>query len=172
MDKKAVYFYQHWFPVDVATYFRQKVTLNGTRTSFSSQLFLETERSLTLGFNWMHKSDYVAPNCWRYFASTCLLQFALFVRVDIPTRIIVFCFSFCLLNDITKKIAILRRVTTCSLIKIYRSFGGTCCFRFLSYLLPRRWRKYVTPIKVKVKFTLEQATKAQSGSKGIAPLFL
>ena len=26
--------------------------------------------------------------------------------------------------------------------------------------------------KVKVKFTLEQATKAQMGSRGIAPLFL
>ena len=121
MDERAVYFYQHWFPVDFEAYFRQEVTLNGTRTS---QLFLETETSLTLGFNWVNKSDYVAPNCWRYFASTCLRQFALFVRVDIPSRIIVFCFSFCLLNDITKKTAMLRRVTTCSLIKIYRSFGG------------------------------------------------
>jgi hypothetical protein len=27
-------------------------------------------------------------------------------------------------------------------------------------------------VKVKVKFTLEQATKAQKGSRGTAPLFL
>ena len=33
--------------------------------------------------------------------------------------------------------------------------------------------KYVyTKVKVKVKFTLEQATKAQRRSRGIAPLFL
>ena len=121
-EERSVYLYQHLLPVDVAAYFRQKGTLSRTRTSYSSQLFLETETSLTLSFNWVNKSDYVAPNCWRYFASTCLRQFALFVRVVVPTRIIVFRFSFCLLNDITKKIAILRRVTTCSAIKIYRCF--------------------------------------------------
>jgi len=130
MDERSVYFYQHWCPVDVETYFRQKMALNGTRTSFPSQLFLERESSLTLGFNWVHKSDYEPSNCWRYFASTCLRQFALFVRVDIPTRIIVFCFSFCLLNDITRKTAMLRRVATWSLIKTYRSFGGRCCLIF------------------------------------------
>ena len=34
------------------------------------------------------------------------------------------------------------------------------------------WNTLLMPAKVKVKFTLEQATKAQSGSRGIALLFL
>jgi len=115
-EQEGCILYQHLFPVDVSAYFRQEGTLNRTRTSYSSQLFLETETSLTLSFNWVNKPDYVVSNSWRYFSSTRHRQFALFTRVDIPARIIVFCFSFCLLNDITKKIAILRRVTTCSLI--------------------------------------------------------
>jgi hypothetical protein len=151
MNERAVYLYQHLFPVDVAAYFRQEGTLNRTRTSYSSQLFIETEISLALSFNWVNKSDYVAPNSWRYFASTRHRQFALFVTVGIPTTINVFCFSFCLLNDITKKIAILRRVKTCSLIKTYWWFRGMCSFHFLQYLPSQSWRKYVTTIKVKVK---------------------
>jgi len=131
MKQRTVYLYQHLFPVDVAACFRQYGTLNRARTSYSSQLFLETETSLALSFNWVNKSYYVAPNSWRYFASTRHRQFALFVRVDIPTRIIVFCFSFCLLNDITKKIAILQSVKTCSLTKSYRWFRGMCSFHFL-----------------------------------------
>jgi len=36
----------------------------------------------------------------------------------------------------------------------------------------RDFTKYMVKLKVKVKFTLEQATKAQRGSGGIALLFL
>ena len=38
--------------------------------------------------------------------------------------------------------------------------------------LPFQSMSYQYTIKVKVKFSLEQATKAQSGSRGIAVLFL
>ena len=42
------------------------------------------------------------------------------------------------------------------------------------YFMHRQRYRFISPIEVKdkVKFTLEQATKAQRGSRGIAPLFL
>jgi hypothetical protein len=43
------------------------------------------------------------------------------------------------------------------------------CREFVYYGVPERLNSVV---KVKVKFILEQASKAQMGSRGIAPLFL
>jgi hypothetical protein len=52
-------------------------------------------------------------------------------------------------------------------IIVYRGFMGN----FIRVITPRRTRGE-EQVKVKVKFTLEQASKAQRGSRGIDLLFL
>ena len=46
------------------------------------------------------------------------------------------------------------------------------CFCSFRTTLKRSTREYMSELKVKIKFTLEQATKAQRWSRGIALLFL
>ena len=130
-NEKAVYLYQHLFPIDVSVYFRQKMTLNRTRASYSSQLFLEFKIKFGTYRNFPHFQFHLGEQirlCRHELLETFSLrhkylrQFALFVRMDLPTRTIVFYLSFYLLNNITKNkhIAVLCRVTPCRLIKIYR----------------------------------------------------
>ena len=44
--------------------------------------------------------------------------------------------------------------------------------RILNAAVVLEWRYLTTNVTMKVKFTLEQVTKAQRGSRGIAILFL
>jgi hypothetical protein len=52
----------------------------------------------------------------------------------------------------------------------YRRFGGTS-FQLQGLPVQKRYQA-IKVVKVKVQFTLEQATEAQRGSRGIALLFL
>jgi hypothetical protein len=58
----------------------------------------------------------------------------------------------------------------CIAIAIYPCFGGIYCFQFQGNFL--KMAAVCSLKKVKVKFSLEQAMKAQRGSRGIALLFL
>jgi hypothetical protein len=71
------------------------------------------------------------------------------------------------------KKSIIRSFVTFIVLKIFMSLPALRMMKWTGHVAQMSVMKYAcTHVKVKVKFTLEQATKVQRGSRGIALLFL